>query len=181
LQREGTFREDLYARLDEYQLRLPPLRDRKEDVFMLVRALLGRHGRPDLVPSFLYMTALLHHDWPYNVRELEACIKRSIALANSTKLDSDELPEAIHDAMSDYGQRPSPASPDAAAPSPTQAPQRAATPTEAELRALLEAHGGNVAAVGRQLGKARMQVHRWMNRYGIDVDEFRAVAPNRTD
>src|SRR5690606_12068580 len=41
------------------------------------------------------------------------------------------------------------------------------------LRALLESHRGNVAAVGRELGKARMQIHRWMRRYGIDVDDYR--------
>ena len=50
---------------------------------------------------------------------------------------------------------------------------RAAAPTDAELRALLEKHHGNVAAAGRELGKARMQVHRWMERYGIDVADYR--------
>lgn len=175
LQKEGTFREDLYARLDEYQLHLPPLRERKEDVFMLVRALLARHGRPDLAPSFLYMTALLHHDWPYNVRELEACIKRSIALVTSTTLDSEALPDAILDPMSEYGQPASMAP--RTGPPPTSPPPTRLAPTEAELRALLEVHAGNVAAVGRQLGKARMQIHRWMKRYGIDVEGFRAPNP----
>ena len=144
---------------------------------MLVRALLARHGRPDLVPSFLYMTALLHHDWPYNVRELEACIKRSIVLANSTTLDSDELPDAIQDAMSDYGQRSSTPPRDVLGAVPVT--PKPVAPTEAELRSLLEAHAGNVAAVGRQLGKARMQIHRWMQRYGIDVDEFRGPDSDR--
>ena len=46
-------------------------------------------------------------------------------------------------------------------------------PSEPELRAMLVHHQGNVAAVGRDLGKARMQIHRWMKRYGIVVDEFR--------
>ena len=46
-------------------------------------------------------------------------------------------------------------------------------PTAEELRALLAQHKGNVAAVGREFGKERMQVHRWMKRYGIDVDEYR--------
>jgi DNA-binding NtrC family response regulator len=140
---------------------------------MLLRALLARHARPDLVPSFLYMTALLHHDWPYNVRELEACIKRSIALANGVVLDSEALPDAILDPMSEYGQ-PASSGPRAAPIPSSQLPPRLSAPTEAELRALLEAHGGNVAAVGRQLGKARMQIHRWMKRYGIDVEGIRS-------
>jgi transcriptional regulator with GAF, ATPase, and Fis domain len=46
-------------------------------------------------------------------------------------------------------------------------------PTNDELRSLLERHNGNVAAVGRELGKARMQIHRWMQRYGIEIDDFR--------
>jgi transcriptional regulator of acetoin/glycerol metabolism len=52
-------------------------------------------------------------------------------------------------------------------------PVRTGTPTEQELRALLSAHHGNVAAVGREFGKERMQVHRWLKRYGIDVAQYR--------
>jgi len=59
---------------------------------------------------------------------------------------------------------------------PTPQPRkRSAPPTEQELRDLLERHQGNVAAVGRQLGKERMQIHRWMQRYGIVVDEYRGA------
>ena len=53
------------------------------------------------------------------------------------------------------------------------APPRTGVPTEPELRALLAQHRGNIAAVGREYGKERMQVHRWMKRYGIDVAEYR--------
>ena len=61
------------------------------------------------------------------------------------------------------------AAPPAAGPS---APRRA-PPTEDELRGLLARHQGNVAAVGRELGKERMQVHRWLKRYGIDLAQYR--------
>jgi DNA-binding NtrC family response regulator len=180
LQQGGSFREDLFARLNEYQLRLPALRDRKEDVYVLVRHFLVRHGRPELKPTFAFMTGLLQYDWPYNVRELEACIKRCIALSEGAVLDQDQLPDPVREAMSDYGEplAPSPALPGGTLPpsgphqvvSPTPRP---AVPTDQELRALLEHHKGNVAAVGRELGKARMQIHRWMKRYGIEVDDFR--------
>jgi transcriptional regulator with PAS, ATPase and Fis domain len=169
LQKEGRFRPDLYARLNEYQLRLPPLRDRKEDVYMLLRAFLARHGGSTLRPTFRFMTALLHHDWPYNVRELEACVKRSIALADTELLDVPLLPEPIREAMSDYGKPLS-------APLPSEdpsAPLRHVAPTAEELRELLNRHQGNVAAVGRELGKARMQIHRWVQKYDIDLEEFR--------
>jgi transcriptional regulator of acetoin/glycerol metabolism len=55
----------------------------------------------------------------------------------------------------------------------TMAPARTGVPSEDELRALLTQHKGNVAAVGREFGKERMQIHRWMKRYGINVDEYR--------
>jgi DNA-binding NtrC family response regulator len=176
LQSAGKFREDLFARLNEYQVRLAPLRERKEDIFMLVRAFLQRYGRAELRPSFKFMTGLLHHDWPYNVRELEASIKRCVALADGPLLDEEHLPDAVREAVADYGQNLG----QARASRPSALPEaelerRSVTPTpsEAELRALLQAHQGNIAAVGRELGKARMQVHRWMKRYGIAIEEYR--------
>jgi transcriptional regulator with GAF, ATPase, and Fis domain len=177
LQELGKFREDLFARLNEYPLRLPPLRERKEDIFMLVRAFLGRHGRPELAPSFKFMTGLLHYDWPYNVRELEACIKRAGALCDGRSLDEQHLPEAVRESVADYGQRVRPPLNDRAAASPSAATDPAAAPTsapsEAKLRALLELHHGNIAAVARDVGKARMQIHRYMKRYGIAIEEYR--------
>ncbi len=167
LQREAKFREDLFGRLNEYKLDLPPLYERKEDIFALVTSFLGRQGRPDLKPTFPFMTALLNYDWPYNVRELEACIKRAVALASGPVLLPEHLPDAVTEAMEGYGLRERPAAPYRPAP-PAQG-----APPEDELRRLLDVHRGNVAAVGRELGKARMQVHRWMKRYGIEVEEYR--------
>ena len=120
--------------------------------------------------SFPFMTGLLQHDFPYNVRELEACIKRSVALASGPVLGSEVLPDAVKEAMTDYGKGQSPS---LLPPTRVSEPAALAVPSEPELRALLVEHQGNVAAVGRVLGKARMQIHRWMKRYGIAVDEFR--------
>ena len=168
MQREGRFREDLFARLNEYEVFLPPLHERKEDVHVLARSFLARAGRPNYELSFPFMTGLLQHDFPYNVRELEACIKRSVALSESPVLGPEVLPEAVKDSMTDYGKGHSLVPPiRASEPSPL------AIPSESELRALLINHQGNVAAVGRELGKARMQIHRWMKRYEIAIDEFR--------
>lgn len=164
LQAEGTFRQDLFARLNEVVVELPPLRDRKEDVYLLVRTFLERHGRPDLTPSFPFMAALLHYDWPYNVRELEAAIKRAAALATGPLLLEEHLPQSVLSAIEDYAR-------------PRGATERTEAPSEGELRELLTRYEGNVAAVGRELGKARMQVHRWMKRYGIVVDDYRKGSP----
>lgn len=181
LQADRKFRGDLYARLNEYSVRLPPLRERKEDIYALCQALLSRHGRPSLELSFAFMTALLHYDFPFNIRELEAYIKRAVALAEGSVLDTAHLPDEIKEHMKSYGRKPgamggecgeSPKAPPVMA-SPAQPRVFPEQPSESELRALLEQHNGNVAAVGRVFGKARMQVHRWMKQYGIDVAQYR--------
>lgn len=171
LQEDGRFRQDLYARLNEYQLRLPPLRERKEDVYMLVRAFLRRHGPAEPQVTVRLMAALLHYDWPYNVRELEACVKRALALADGATLDAPLLPDSIREAMADYGK---PASGSDTSPPDLMAMSRRSAPSEQDLRKLLTDHQGNIAAVGRELGKARMQIHRWIERYCIDLDEYRS-------
>jgi DNA-binding NtrC family response regulator len=191
MQREGRFRGDLLARLDEYSVTMPPLRARKEDIPLLVRAFLARHGRPDLEPSFSFSLALLHYDWPFNVRELEATIKRAIALADAPILDERSLPDTIRRAMEGYG-GPLPiatpaqaqsrrlalsSEPETMSPARIPVDPRPATPpfvpTESELRESLALHRGNIAAVGRAYGKERMQVHRWLKRYAIDLGAYR--------
>ena len=160
LQREGAFRRDLFARLNEFSVVLPPLRDRKEDIFQLVRYFLKKYKRTELALSFPFVAGLLHHDWPYNVRELEAAIKRAAAMCTGTVLVEEHLPTSVKEAIFDYASASRPVA-------PTEAPGAE------ELRELLREEGGNVAAVGRRLGKARMQIHRWMKRWNIDIDDFR--------
>jgi sigma-54 dependent transcriptional regulator, acetoin dehydrogenase operon transcriptional activator AcoR len=161
----GRFRGDLLARLHGAVIRLPPLRERKEDVFALVTSFLARAGAGEakLRPSF--MAGLLQWDWPYNVRELEAAVRRAVAVARGAELTVDHLPDAVREAMRDYGTVGS--LPSAAAGA------RAAAPAPDELRALLARHDGNVAAVARELGRDRAQIHRWMRYAGIDPATYR--------
>ncbi|MDH5491654.1 MAG: sigma 54-dependent Fis family transcriptional regulator [Myxococcales bacterium] len=190
---EGRFRDDLLARLREFTIELPPLRHRREDLLNLVRHFLRVEGHPNAEPSFAYMLALAHYAWPYNVRELGSAVKLSIALAQGGELDLDHLPPAIQAALDHHGERiaeassrgeearrtsPAALAPAAAQPGSGSKPSREARPSrpapdEAELRALLTEHRGNIAAVGRALGKERMQVHRWLKRFGIDIQEYR--------
>jgi transcriptional regulator with GAF, ATPase, and Fis domain len=179
LVKDGRFRADLFARLNEHAFKLPPLRERKEDIYHLARLFSARYGRPNPSFSFSFMVALLHHDWPFNVRELESCIKRATALAEGPIFDTPHLPDQVQEVMRSYGSRPRVESPSVYPPStippvPLSIPaSRRVPPSEQELRSLLSRHHGNVAAVGRELGKERMQVHRWMKRYGISIDEYR--------
>jgi transcriptional regulator with GAF, ATPase, and Fis domain len=160
---KGAFRGDLYARLNGYSVHLPPLRDRKEDLFQLARHFAG--GAP---LSFAFMDALLAYDWPYNVRELETAIRRAVVVAGGADLTVSHLPAAIASAA-DAAAGPVMAS--RSAPSGASAP--ATSPPADELRTLLSRHKGNLAAVARALGKDRTQIHRWLRHAGIDPADFR--------
>lgn len=173
------FRGDLFARLNDHTVRLPPLRDRKEDIFLLAKSFAARFGQPSLPFAFSAMVALLHYDWPFNVRELESCVKRGIALAGRSALDVPQLPEPITENMKTYGDRRRVEAPSILPPEHAPATNAVAAragggaPSEEELRALLERHAGNIAAVGRELGKERMQIHRWLKRFAIDLEKYR--------
>jgi transcriptional regulator with AAA-type ATPase domain len=157
---DGRFREDLLARLAGYSVVIPPLRERREDLGLLIAALLARiPGCPDTVRfTPAAGSALMRHAWPRNVRELEQVLGSAVALAGAGVIGVEHLPATIHQA---------PEAPPALDLSPSELERRA------ELCRLLEAHQGNVAAVGRELGVARMQVHRWIERFSIDVSVYR--------
>ena len=167
-----SFRGDLFARLREFTARLAPLRERREDVFPLLRHFLSKVGRPDATVSLPYVVGLAHYDWPYNVRELESAVKLSVALSEGRpELELEHLPESVRECLQGHGDRRTSTPP--SAPTALRTTARSGTPTESELRALLSQHGGNIAAVGRELGKERMQIHRWLKRYSIDITLYR--------
>ncbi|HJL20125.1 MAG TPA: sigma 54-interacting transcriptional regulator [Sandaracinaceae bacterium LLY-WYZ-13_1] len=169
----GTFRGDLFARLREFIAPLPPLRERREDLHPLVRHFLEKAGRSDASLTLPYMVGLAHYRWPYNVRELESAVKLSVALAEGRQeLDLAHLPEPIRQCLQGHGEKKIDTNPQPAVSEPP--PARSGPPSEAALRELLSRHRGNIAAVGRELGKERMQIHRWLKRYDIDVNEYRA-------
>ncbi|HSB72619.1 MAG TPA: sigma-54 dependent transcriptional regulator [Candidatus Methylomirabilis sp.] len=99
LVREGRFREDLYYRLNVVALRLPPLRERREDIPLLAAHFLTRaakrHGRPVPTLSPEAMALLLEHRWPGNIRELENAIERAVLLAETDTLFPGDLPGSL--------------------------------------------------------------------------------------
>jgi DNA-binding NtrC family response regulator len=99
LVREGRFREDLFHRLNVISIQLPPLRDRKEDIPLLVERFLEQfckeNGKPQRGFTHGAMKLLMDYDWPGNVRELENAIERAVVLSTSETMDGDLLPESV--------------------------------------------------------------------------------------
>ena len=174
----GRFRADLFARLSGFTVLLPPLRWRREDLGLLVAALL-RKLAPQRAARVTFTCeaarALLRHRFPMNVRELEKALESALVLAPDGRIDLQHLPPAVRDAAEDADGAP-PDLRDLVAEGPA-APPRTLSAEEArhreELIVLLREHRGNVAAVARVLGKARMQVHRWARRYALRLPDFR--------
>ncbi len=92
---EGSFREDLWFRLNVLDIRVPPLRDRKEDIPELALAFVARYGSEDMQIEDSAMQLLMGWDWPGNVRELENVIHRAIVLAEGQIILARDLPEHI--------------------------------------------------------------------------------------
>jgi transcriptional regulator with GAF, ATPase, and Fis domain len=99
LVRAGRFREDLYYRLSVFPIEVPPLRDRKDDIPILVQHFLDQYGeesrKPDLILSPEAMDRLLAYNWPGNVRELENVIERAVVLSAERTIGSDLIPDHV--------------------------------------------------------------------------------------
>jgi two-component system response regulator AtoC len=98
---QGRFREDLYFRLNVFSIKLPPLRERSEDIPLLTAHFLAKHGEKMGKPSVAFtpaaLTALLDYPWPGNVRELENCIERALVLCDGNILEAGLLPDALRE------------------------------------------------------------------------------------
>jgi two-component system, NtrC family, response regulator AtoC len=97
----GTFREDLYYRLNVLQLRIPPLRERKDDIPILVEHFVQKYqerlGRPAMTVSRDALRVLMDYQWPGNIRELENTIERAMVLADGERIELDALPEKLRE------------------------------------------------------------------------------------
>jgi DNA-binding NtrC family response regulator len=155
---QGTFRADLLARLFESQIRLPTLRERREDILELFFQ--DSRGKPPPMTHPL-AEALLVHDWPYNVRELLAAARE---LAEEAVLD---LP-AFQRRLGGLELTPAKARTELSPTRPEFPPLDLL-----ELSRILAKNGGSVARVAREVGRSRRQIYRWIEKYGIDVRLFR--------
>ncbi len=174
----GTFRKDLYFRLNVVTLHVPALRERRSDIPMLVHWFLERYAPASgLQVSNAAMKALMQYEWPGNVRELENCVERAVALGNGQIMDLGDLPPSIAAADSLAGTSifgASTADPDFA---PVQAhprsPQTPPSTTDLEdieratIQRVFEQVHGDKALAGRMLGISRATLYRKLKRYNI--------------
>ena len=157
--KEGTFREDLFYRLNVIQVVLPPLRDRREDIPALAGHFLARAAgklgrRLRLAPPTL--ERLLRYPWPGNVRELENAIERAAILARTESVEPDDLPPHVSAGLQ-LG--PSPALP---------RPSTLADAERAHILQTVERFGRNHSGAAEALGIGRTTLWRKLKEYGIE-------------
>ncbi len=174
--KKGTFRKDLFFRLNVVTISLPPLRERRSDIPILAHWFLERlaPGRGVQI-SGEAMRALLAYDWPGNVRELENCLERAVALTDRRMLQLDDLPASI--VRSEMGELPAM---DALQEMSDAAGDMATTDLEDLERATIarvfsQVNGDKVRA-GKMLGISRATLYRKLKRYNIGVQSAESVS-----
>jgi two-component system, NtrC family, response regulator HydG len=161
----GSFRQDLYYRLKVVELRVPALRERRDDILPLARVLLAdaalqmKRKITGLSPDTA--DQLLRYEWPGNVRELENGMERAVALARGTRVELEDLPEEIRHAVT--------------APVATKGKVRPLDEVEKEyILAALELNAGNQTHTAEQLHIGSATLYRKLKSYGL-IGKKRAV------
>jgi DNA-binding NtrC family response regulator len=157
---DGRFREDLYYRLSTFPVRLPALRERREDIPLLAKSLLERVAPRRLKLAADALARLAAHDWPGNVRELRNVLERAALLTDGERIEAAQVEQALA-----VGRRvhavPCAAPPAAAAPAPETRTGQPLRDAEREaLAAMLAAHQGSRAELARQLGISERSLYR---------------------
>ena len=161
--RAGTFRKDLYFRLNVVTVHLPPLRERRSDIPMLVHHFLNRYAEgANIQVTAAAMKSLLQYEWPGNIRELENCVARAITLGDRQNIDVADLPPAIR---TEPGNANIVTSGDAASLSTTALAEM----EKMTILRVFEQANGDKALAGKMLGISRATLYRKLKRYNIPV------------
>lgn len=156
---QGRFRSDLFYRLNVIPVSIPPLRERGDDILLLAEHFAAKHcrraGKPLMEISERARRALEAHRWPGNVRELENAMERAVVVSDSVKIELEDLPRDILEAVK----------------APAEDPARDGTLRETEIesiaRALREA-GGNKRLAAKRLGIHSATLYRKIKQYGLE-------------
>ncbi len=159
---QGSFREDLYYRLNVIDVRLPPLRNRVDDILPIAEHLLRRHSEKSSPPRTIRLSPetqriLLGYRWPGNVRELQNTIERGLALCRGDVIEAEDLPQAVHETRDiDYL-------------SPAVARRLSMAELERDFILLvLDDEGGNKTRTAQRLGLDRKTLYRKLEEFAKD-------------
>ncbi|HEV2765186.1 MAG TPA: sigma-54 dependent transcriptional regulator [Pyrinomonadaceae bacterium] len=164
----GKFRRDLFYRLNVVPLRLPPLRERREDIPVLAAHFAAKaaekHNRPQAELDPALVEALQEYDWPGNVRELENLVERLVVLSPGTRLGTEFLPAKMLHTL------PEPTPPAATAEGGDETTLEGATVAlrRRMVVSAMQSEGGNKAAAAKRLGISRSYLHRLISELGIN-------------
>jgi two-component system, NtrC family, response regulator AtoC len=181
--KNGTFRKDLYFRLNVVTLFVPSLRERRSDIPQLAHWFLERYAAAgEMHVASPAMKALMQYEWPGNVRELENCVERAVALGNGQVIDLGDLPPAIASggslvpAASRPGSKTSVLDADLCDAAPVMESARPTVSTtdledieRATIQRVFEQVKGDKALAGRMLGISRATLYRKLKRYNIGM------------
>ncbi len=163
----GRFREDLYFRLNGIKIEVPPLRDRKDDIPLLLNSFLTKFNKENSkdVKGFdnKSRSAIYKYDWPGNIRELEHCVESSVVMASGDMITLEDLPPTV--SRSSSGEAIS--------------VPLGITMDEAEKIIIMQnlvANNGNKSKTADVLGIGRKTLHRKLAEYGIDEDSETSMA-----
>jgi transcriptional regulator with GAF, ATPase, and Fis domain len=142
----NQFRADLLARITGHHEALPPLAARREDIGTIVASALQRHAAGEVQIAIDAAYELATAAWPHNARELDKAIEAALALAGDAPIGVEHLPARDAHVPDDL---------------------------RSQLEALLVEHRGNVTRIAEVMGKARMQIQRWLKRFDLDPATYR--------
>jgi transcriptional regulator with GAF, ATPase, and Fis domain len=166
------FRADLFARLAQAVVRVPPLRERRSEVLALVRTIGKTAGMTEVGMTADAAEVLVRHSWPFNVREIESVVLGFAATEGDAVLGLGYL-KRYHSGLV-LGFRDGEPSSGTASSGGEPSDEAVSARDRAKLEMLLIRHLGNVSAVAKDLGKQRAQVYRWLKAEGLDPERFRA-------
>jgi len=168
----GRFRKDLFYRLNVINLRIPPLRERKEDIPLLTASILeGLHGKHDAAYSIAQdaLHLLVDYDWPGNVRELRHALERALALSSGPVLHLGDLPTQLQNARAELEHRHAAAETEPAL--TVEVRSIAEMEKQAILTTLRHLNGDKLMAA-RLLGIGKTTLYRKLKEYGVTDDDL---------
>jgi DNA-binding NtrC family response regulator len=170
----SKFREDLYYRLNVFPIRIPPLRDRRDDIALLAALFVERHRKDGQAEGFTpeALGALLAYDWPGNVRQLENVVQRALAVSDGAKIGVG----ALTDELTAVAQRSAPNLKFEGMTYREMLEAARDRATREYLVALMKDLGGNVTQAAERAGIERESMHRLLKKHGVRSEDFKPKA-----